>query len=396
MSLDLKTLKRSKFIGLEAINFILKPLHTSLLSLVVIRMFGLDLWGGFVIFIVGVDLFSSFINWGQKPYLLRAFSLEPAKMEQQLGKTLISRVPLLLIAITAICILPQIKAYATPVAVWLTFKWLSLLFDSVIQYHRKYWNSIIAEVFAILVSLVGIYCYKDDFSENELVMIFAAASVVRLIALSPLLKNLKIKELSFAEIKKELLLALPFFGLTVAGLIQTKGDLFVVAYLLSDESLATYQVLISFLMICQTFSWIVLGPFQKNIYRINAESIQKIKSTYLKVGLGLSLLFSAALILVLNFIYLLNIPVWYSLLFFAYLFPLYYYLIETQTLLKNNGEKYLFRYNLVAAFVNITLSLVLVSFYGIIGALLSGIACRLILAKLVVSQSKRIKNVSVN
>lgn len=389
-----KTIKRSKFIGLEGLNFIIKPLHTSLISLVVIRFFDLKVWGGFVIFLVGIDLLSSFLNWGQKPYLLRSFSLSPAKMNVQLGKALIARIPLLFISLLLIFILQVFRQHLIFIFLWLLFKWLAMFLEPVIQYHRKYWNAILAEICAISIAFAGIYYFRENFSESQLIIVFAASAFIRCLILFPLFRNIKFKGFKVEEIKKELQLALPFFGLAIAGLLQTKGDLFAVTYLSNEKALATYQVLISFLLIGQTLSWIVLGPFQKNIYRINNESLKKIKSTYLKVGVVLTSIMSLVIFLIVKEVYQLEFPYWYIVFFFIYLFPLYFYLIEAQILLKHNGERTLLKYNLIAAIVNIVLSLIFVSFYGIAGALASGIICRLVLAKLVINKSKNSVNVS--
>jgi len=387
-----KNIKRSKFIGLETISFILRPIHTSLISLLIIRLFDIDLWGKFVVFLVGVELLTTLLNWGQKPFLIRAFSLKPSDIGDCWGKTTYSRISILILIVFLLWLIPVFQPYFFPLLLWTSFKWFSFLFDSIIQFYRKYWWSISAEIVAISSAVLSVFFFSEEMNLEVLIYIFAFSAIAKFIVLSPLLREWKVPSLSITGIKKDLQLSFPFFALSIAGLVQTKGDLYVAAYLLPEQDLAAYQVIIGFLLLGQTFSAIILGPFQKNIYRWQGNDFSSLKKLYLKIGFISTVLLSIGLYFGLQYIYLIDLNLWHLLLFFAYLFPLYTYLIESQILLKHKNEKQLLHYNLIAAVCNIVIGLLLVSWYGIFGALLSGIICRLVLAKLVVGRSKIIRN----
>lgn len=387
-----KTIQRSKFVGLETINFLLRPIHTSLVSLLIIRLFDAELWGSFVVFLVGIELLTNLTSWGQKPFLLREFSLSPNTIGEQWSKAALARLPLLIVVAISLWLIPSFQIFILPLLLWVFLKWFSSLFEPIIQFHRKYSWSILAELAAITTAVSFLVFFSEEMELVEIIYLFVLSTGVKCLVLVPLLGEWKFASFSGKALRTELLLAFPFFALSIAGLLQTKGDLYVVTYLLSKVELANYQVIVSFLILGQSFSAILLGPFQKNIYRWQSNNIQPLKRIYLQIGFVATIFFSIALYYGLKYLYLIQLSIGYITLFFAYLYPLYIYFIESQILLKHRNEKQLLLYNVIAAVCNIVISLVLVSMYGMVGALLGGIACRLILAKLVVNRSKKILN----
>ncbi len=374
--------------GLEGINFVLKPLHTSLISLLIIRLFSVDLWGQFVVLLVAVELLTSLLNWGQKPFLLREFALHPRKIGSSWSTSIYARMPFLLLVFFLLAVIPQFQPYFLPLLLWVTFKWFSQLFESFIQFHRKYIWSIVAEIAALVTAASSINYFSDQLSLERLVYVFAFSSLSRFVVLTPLLRNWQRFAFSKLSFKKELLTSMPFFALSLSGLLLSKGDLYAVTYFLEEQLLASYQVMIGFLILGQTASSIMLGPFLKNIYRWQGNDIVKLKKLYLKIGFVATALFSLGLYFGLQHIYLISLNGWHLLLFFGYLYPLYFYLIESQMLIKHNKEKRLLTHGFIAAFSNIALSLFLVQHLGIYGALLSGIVGKVIFAVMVVNRFK--------
>jgi len=395
MSKSTKSLKRSKLISLEAIGFILRPLHTSLISLIVVRLFTPDLWGMFVPFLIIVEVINTIINWGQKPYLMREFSLSPSKISVLWAKAICSRGFLMLIAFLILGMFSQFRAHFAFLVIWIAAKTMSVMFDSLIQFHRKYKQSIFAESASIVVSLLLIFIYKDHIDLDFLILMSAIAALVKGLILLPMIPRFEIQLFKTISIKKELQLSLPYFALAIAGLLQSKLDLYTVAFFLEKGDIAFYQVTIGFLIVGQTFSMIVLGPFQKNIFRWQGNKIRNLKKTYLIIGVIITSVFSIGLYIILNWFYKFNLDLFYILIFFVYLIPLYFYLIESQILIRYNGEKKMLLYTSISAMANLVLSVILVPVIGIVGALLAGAVCRLILASLVVYQSKIVLELNV-
>lgn len=391
-----KTIKRTKFIGLEALNFAVRPIHTSLVSLLVIRLIDVALWGNFVFYLLSIELIAMILNWGQRAYLMREFSLQPQHIAHLLSVTLLARIPLFIGSILLIALVPDYRIYFLSLLVWLTFKWLANLFESVIKYNRTYLRSIIAEFFAMLSAIGYLLSQYNSVGIHEIIIAFAIASVVRFAVLSPLLKNLKVNTFTKSELKANLKVAFPLLLLSIAGLLQLKGDLYTATYLLDTTELAHYQVIVSFLILGQTVAWIILGPFQKNIYRWKEGNLKNLKKKYLLIGFLITSVFSLTLFLGLNLFYQIYLPYWYIFLFFTYVFPMYIYLIESQLLLKYKQENVLLKWSAISAGISIGLSFILIPLIGIVGAFISGIFCRLFLAQIIVKKASTILNKELN
>jgi len=385
-----KTIKRTKFIGLEGLNFAIRPIHTSLISLLVIRLVDIELWGQFVFYLLTIEVITMVLNWGQRAYLMREFSLQPQHIGSLLSTTLLARVPLLIGALLVLLIWPDFRIYFSSLFLWLTFKWLANLFESLIKFNRTYWHSILAEAIAMCVAICYLLYHYQTVTMSEVIFAFALSSFARLIVLSPLLKNLTRIKFSWIALFSNLKVTLPIFAISIAALLQVKGDLYTATFMLDDIELAKYQVMISFLVLGQTIAWMILGPFQKNIYRWKESSLTELKRKYLILGILISSIFSVLLLFGLRIFYQIEIEFWYSILFFAYMLPLYFYLIESQLMLKLKQEKKLLKFSFFAAVVNICAAILLIQFFDIVGALISGILGSLLMGLLVVNNVKKI------
>jgi O-antigen/teichoic acid export membrane protein len=387
---------RSGFVVQEAVNFGMKPLFTSLISLFVIRWFSLELWGSFVFYLVFIQLSITFLSWGQKPHLTKLFAAQPGKIGSTWGTSFAARLPLVLIVMCCILVFSKLQFYAIPLILWVTFKWLAVMLESLIQFNRDYITAIKAELLSLAGSSLLFYFWLEEFDLELLIYIFFISNAIKCVALIPILLKNKVSILPLKGWKTELLASLPFFALTLAGMLQTKGDLYLATFLMEEAELGKYQVLVGFLLLGQAFSGIVLGPFLKNIFRLKNNEISKFKKRYLMVGLIVSALFSIALFLLMHYVYQIDLQIQTAFLCFAYLAPLYFFTIETQLLVKHQKEKMLLNFTLAATIVNVTLSVIFIPIIGITGALLSGFLGKVTLAALVLQKTNKIQNVGIS
>lgn len=390
MNKTAKTIKRTKFIGLEGLNFAVRPIHTSLISLLVIRSISKDLWGQFVYFLLAIEIITMFLNWGQRAYLMREFSLQPQRISSLLSTTLMARIPLLIVAALVLFVWPNFRVYFWSLFLWLTFKWLANLFESLIKYNRHYWHSILAEMLAMVAAVGYLLIQYPSVKISEVIFAFMLSSIVRLLVLSPLLSTIRLLKVNWNRLKSNLKSTFPLFAISFTALLQMKGDLYTATFFLEDIKLAEYQVMISFLVLGQTISWIILGPFQKNLYRWKQSNIGELKKKYRLLGMLISFVFSILLFLGLDLFYKIHLDYWYIILFYVYVFLLYIYLIESQLLLKHRLENRLLKFNVLAIMASVILSIVLIPFLGMLGALISGIISKSLMAVLVVKDAKKI------
>lgn len=379
-----KTIKRVKFIGLEGLNFAIRPIHTSLISLFVFRFVDIELWGQFVFYLLAIEMITMLLNWGQRAYLMREFSLQPQSIGNLLSTTLFARLPLFIGVTLVLLLWPDFRIYFWSLFFWLTFKWLVNLFESLIKFNRTYLHSILAEILAMCAAIGYLFYQVQTVKISELIFAFALSSITRFVILSPLLSNVNIGKLSWSNLTNNLKITFPLFAIAITALMQVKGDLYTAAFFLDEIELAKYQVMISFLVLGQSIAWIILGPFQKNIYRWKEGNLYNLKKKYLILGVLITSVFSVLLLVGLRVFYQIEVEFWYSILFFAYVLPLYFYLIESQLLLKRKFENRLIKFNLISAMISIGFSIFLIPYLGILGALIGGIVSKCVTALLVI------------
>lgn len=95
LTLPRKHRRRLQLVVANSLNQILLILFSPLLSFLVIRLSGAELWGSFVNVMIGVQLGASVVSWGNKEYLLREFSRTPAGIAREWQASATSRLPLL-------------------------------------------------------------------------------------------------------------------------------------------------------------------------------------------------------------------------------------------------------------------------------------------------------------
>jgi O-antigen/teichoic acid export membrane protein len=162
---------------------------------------------------------------------------------------------------------------------------------------------------------------------------------------------------------------LPFFLLSLGGMLVNKSDFMIVATFLSDHSKAHYQIISTFSTIGIIGAHAVLQPFIKQIYRVNSTLMNKIALNYFIYGLFLSLLYVGLVYLVTTYFFKFQLSLYALLL--LYFIELIFFAINPLvfTAFRNEKQKYFVVIMLVSGVFSLLFSLLLVKPYGIHGAL---------------------------
>jgi O-antigen/teichoic acid export membrane protein len=331
-----------------------------------------ELWGEFVYFMIIITLTDFVIAWGQRDYLLREFSRNPAGISIQWQRSLLNRLPLVILSLLFFFLLPYSIEIKIIISSWLLSLFLYKSYDILVVYKKRFSLVIKLEIFSLVVFIVMLFVFVDSLDLTILLLIYTITSFIKTGAVIWYFhhdvfpwQSVKI-ESSFLKI------SLPFFLPAFLGLLQSKTDLYCVAYFLSKKEVGEYQILMTFLFYLQIIASLIITPFLKNIYRLPDRSLQKLMMSLFRIGVILSIpaIFFIRLILV-NY-YQFEFPLEIYFISFFYVIPFYYYLVTMYQYFKHNRQKMVVYINLLATFINLVLSILLIDRLGIIGALVAG------------------------
>jgi O-antigen/teichoic acid export membrane protein len=348
------------------------PLGNFIISFIVIRFKGVELWGEFVYFMIIITLTDFVLAWGQRDYLLREFSRNPAGISHEWQNSLINRLPLVFVSLILISILDYSIEIKLIIFSWLLSLFLYKSYDILVVYKKRFSLVVTLEIFSLVFFIIMLFLFIDSLDLTILLYVYAVTSLMKTGAVIWYFRRDVFPwqpvnfDLSFLKI------SLPFFLPAFLGLIHSKTDLYCVAYFLSKKEVGEYQILMTFLFYLQIIASLIITPFLKNIYRLPDRSLKKLMMSLFRTGIILSIpaIFLIRLILVNYYQFEFTLDIY--MISFFYVIPFYYYLVTMYQYFKHNRQKTVVFITLLATLFNLTMSVVLINRLGIKGALLAG------------------------
>jgi|TARA_B110000238_G_C16125361_1_gene438974 O-antigen/teichoic acid export membrane protein len=387
-------MKRFNWIGLESITFAVRPAFMALFSFLVINQDGAKLWGDFVYYLIGVELIIMLTSWGQKQFLMRNFSVSPNEINRSWNGAFQIRLLLVITLLLSVFFWPILESEKPMLLLWITFQFLISLGDALLPYLRKYKILLSSELFAALSGLTVYVVWRPNDIEGLMWILVLSSAIKAVFTLSVIIKEIKIIPFSLKIIKGFALPALPFFFLSFIGLIQNKADLYIVSFQMNESDLALYSIVLSFLILMQGVSAVMLRPFEKNIYRLRPSELSILKKKYLILGSMLSIIGATCVFYIVKLIYGFELNIEALPMLILYLLPFFFYLIEAHILLKFNLVYTMIGFAFLGAIAGSVTTWLLIPLYGIEGALLGGILSRLIVALFVVLRYRKLPKTS--
>jgi len=390
MLMSSKFRRRLFLIIANSINGLFIPLLNPIVSYLVIRLASVEVWGEFVAVLIVVQLGTHIVGWGNKDYLLREFSFNPARIAINWQTALLTR-SLLLIAGAPLVLLAFPMQRALWVLVWSFAIVLDQAFDVLIQYRKDF-------AFSTLIELVGV-----GFLAAAILLIGVRIDLDRLIVLSGAVNLLKaglyglryrrhilarIDRLSERIDRRYFSLAWPFFLLGLTGLLQSRIDLYAVSAFSSKADVGQYQVFMTFILYLQSIANFVLGPFVKNIYRLRYRSILSIAAKLF--GLGVLIVLPGLVIVqvVLRDHYRIDLPIAFMIAGGLMAWPIYFYLPAIYALYKAGLQTVVVKINVLGIAVSFVFSLMLLPRLGLIGAVIGAAIAQWIMFAVYLLQSR--------
>jgi len=370
-----KTINRIGFISNNALRQTFVSAFGMATPFLVISFSSKVVWGSFVSLWLFTLFATQVINWGNKEYVLRQFSLAPNKMKSRYSEILFSRLPLVFI-FAGIAFFWYPITYGFWLFLWLFGRYLYHSVEALIVYDKKFNSAIAIELGSFVAFLLPLYFFQQRIELPFLILLFSLYQLARGVAYFLLFY----KYLAFPNFRIDFLYfksALPFFLLSILGFLASKVDVYLVNHVSNRVMTSEYQIINSLLVFIMSVSAFIYAPFTKNIYRNNQNVVLKTQKTLALIGL---VLVPVALVLM-HFVlfYFVNINgsfLFYAVAFF-YVYPSYVYGIDVVLLFKSHQEKKVVLYLTVGAFANSLLSaLFLYLGYGITGALVGSAAAQ--------------------
>jgi len=264
------------------------PAASVMVSLLAVRAAGIDTWGAFVGAMVLVQLSAQVADFGSRDALVRAFSREPGAVTTRWRAAATSRAPLLVLGPVVFLAAGNDAIRVGLLSAWLLAMFVARLHDGMVAYRRAFGFALAVEAVVVCLTLSVVIVAGSALSVTGLVAAYTATAWLRAIAMTARFEVLRPGtgwHGSVAELRR----SWPFFGLTFSGALQSRVDLYVVAALLPDPVLGTYQVLTNFVLLVQSLAGALVGPIVPALYRLTRAGV--LSGARRLAGLGVAVTF---------------------------------------------------------------------------------------------------------
>jgi hypothetical protein len=377
--LKTKTLHRAGFITHNALRQVLVSVYGMAIPFIVIRYASKETWGAFVSPLLFCLLALQVINWGNKEYLLRQFSVEPSTITRHFSANTATRF-LCALGLGSIALLYFPMFSGAFIFLWILGRFLSHSAEPLVIYEKAFQTSISIETVSFVFFCTAFLSFNNP-DAFVLLVLYSLYQLVKGIGYWWHFRNF-LDRRYFKLDWKYYSTAFPFFLLSILGFFASKADVYLVENLGNAVMTSDYQVINGLLVFVMSVSAFLYAPFTKNMYRMTTEATLKSKRWLAASGLLIVPPSLLAIHCILRFYADIRLPFLFYFVAFLYVLPTYLYGIEIVGLFRQKKEKTVVAILFIGTTVNTALSALLLYLdYGIIGALVgSAIAQWLILS----------------
>lgn len=369
MSQKGKYLKRLKTISLFGMSQLLSVFSVLILSYIIIQFHSIELWGEYVEILIWTNVFLLFLSFGNNDYLLKLFSKNPSKINQQWTNNLIARSILLPPSLLLILFIPIFNHLEWMIFIVILFQFLNQSFKSLIVYHRKFILNIFVESSYLLSLIILVFYNLESLNLKLLLQIILISQGLKFLLFSiVLLKYFKYIKVQFQllELKK----SIPFFIPLAIGTFRSKIDVYYGTHFFSVSQLSKYQVFLSFLALTQMASTFAITPYLKNYYRSSNTVIKKIQKRFFVFGWGFAVVATVFMYVIISEIYNLDFTFQQYGLAFLFMIPLFLQVLLVSEYYKRDKQYKIASFASIVVFIQIIIGYFLIKYWNINGALL--------------------------
>lgn len=339
-----------------------------MVSVIVVRLFSAEWWGRIIELQLVYYVTGSIVSWGNKEYLLREFSKNPAHIHALFRKGFSTRALYLLLPCCVLLLFLYDPFISLNLMVWVSSRFIIQSYESVSTYEKKFVPFILSEGSAFLVMAIGFFLWPGPLTYRDLILLLSLGYLAKVPVVVFSFRQYPV--LSITD-RKQLKYSWLFFVLAFTGFLSTKIDLAVVDILMPKSELAMYQVITNFFILIRTASAFILYPFVKNIYRFSIQTIEKSARHLLLAGLGICIAGLAVQFTLIKTVYLFEVPFLWYIYGAVYILPGFWFSPFVFYLFGEHKQHLVIYGNLLSMITSICLCFALIPLFGIPGALVA-------------------------
>lgn len=343
------------------------PLLNFLTLFLGIKFYGKENWGEFISISIWIFFIAFIAKWSGQNYLIKEFSKNTSNYLNIFYSNILERCTLLLPSIVLFFIFPFSIACSSFLLILLIFIYNS--YDVLLVYKNKLELQLTTEITGILIVIIGFFLFPI-FNLTTILYLFCLSFFAK-ISILFFCFNHSFKKIIIVFSFKNILTTYPFFLIGFSGWLASKSDIYVVSYFFTKKELSEYQMLISCFLILQAIPAYLVLPINKHLFRMSDNSIKKIKIKLLGITIPVVAIFSLTIWFCLKSFMQIEYDVIIYFLISISTIPTFIYIIDILQLIRNNKEKAVMKFSFIIVALNLTLLLMLVPHFKILGAIIS-------------------------
>ncbi len=358
---------------------ILLPFINVVISLLVVRLTSVTLWGHFVAVMLWVQLGAMVAGWGNKEYLLRAFSQRPSALAALWQSSLLTRsvlLPPVALGMVLILLVGERAdgALAGLACLWLGALFLQQSFDVLVVYRRAFVWATAVEAAVTAGMVAFLFGQGNRLTVHELAGLFIVAVLCKAFAMGLRFR----REITGNGTSTRARLqprfwreAFIFFLLGFSGMLNSRIDLYSINVLLTPSDIGIYQIYSNLLLYLQSITVFILTPFLPVLFRLDSTIVRKISRKFFTMALIGIIPMMIIINMILNFLYNIVLEPIFFILGGLHVLPIYYYLPIIYTFYKNNRQIIVLYVNIAGILINLLLNIIFLRKIGLIGAIMN-------------------------
>lgn len=341
------------------------------LNYILIHLNTKEVLNSYVYFISIFALFLNFTNWGGRFFNTKEISKNPKNSKILIADLIFSKVILVFIAGFAVVFVPIGLKLRLLLLVLLFLKSLVPIFDSLIIFRKKSQIVFVTEVMFTVLFLFLVFTLGNKMDTVTFLTGFVLFELIKFgYYLITFWSEIAIR-FSISDSIRVLRKSRFFFGVSMAGFVASKADLYVIGIMIDKETMSHYFIISSLSGVCMVVYATLINTFEATIYRFNHKVFQKLETSLQSFGVIFSVLSAIGFYIVMNLLYTIPTDFKFTLLFFANIFFFSLINFEMYRFTKLDKQKIVLIILLISGLINCGLSFMIVQQYLVFGAFLA-------------------------